>query len=395
MTGKGARATAVAVASRTDVRARGTSSGQAARRDTPLYRHGLVIGRFYPPHAGHHHLIRTAAAACEKVTVIVAASQTESISMDDRVAWVRAEHAGDLTVTVVGTPCDAPVDLASRPVWAAHQAIIEATLRLVGDPNVSAFFSSEAYGDELAAHFDAVHVLVDRDRCAYPISGTACRSDLYGVWDLLPAATRAGLTTRVVVVGAESTGTTTVSRALAERFRARGGVFSRTQWVAEYGRAWSQDKLESLQVVRPDATVAELTWTGPEFACIAEGQSEREEFLARGGSPLLVCDTDAFATRVWERRHLGVDSRWAEQAPVPRHDVYLVTDHHDVPFVRDRLRDGEHLRTDMTRWLIDALVTSGRSWVLLTGSLDERVDLAERIADQLLRHRATFARPLR
>jgi len=34
-------------------------------------RHGLVIGKFYPPHAGHHLLVRTAARACERVTVIV------------------------------------------------------------------------------------------------------------------------------------------------------------------------------------------------------------------------------------------------------------------------------------------------------------------------------------
>ena len=27
-----------------------------------MNRHGLVIGKFYPPHAGHHHLVRMAAA---------------------------------------------------------------------------------------------------------------------------------------------------------------------------------------------------------------------------------------------------------------------------------------------------------------------------------------------
>jgi hypothetical protein len=66
-------------------------------------------------------------------------------------------------------------------------------------------------------------------------------------------------------------------------------------------------------------------------------------------------------------------------APQPR-PVYLVTDHIDVPFVQDGLRDGEHIRADMTRWFLDALTVTGRSWVLLTGSLDDRVDLA--VADR-------------
>lgn len=68
------------------------------------------------------------------------------------------------------------------------------------------------------------------------MSGSACHADLAGNWDLLGGPARAGLAAHVVVLGAESTGTTTVSRALAQRYRDRGGVWSRTGWVPEYGR---------------------------------------------------------------------------------------------------------------------------------------------------------------
>lgn len=43
--------------------------------------HGLVIGKFYPPHAGHHLLVRTAARTCRQVTVVVMAAFTESIPL--------------------------------------------------------------------------------------------------------------------------------------------------------------------------------------------------------------------------------------------------------------------------------------------------------------------------
>ena len=45
------------------------------------FRHGLLIGKFYPPHLGHHAAIRRAAAECERVSVLVMASAAESIAV--------------------------------------------------------------------------------------------------------------------------------------------------------------------------------------------------------------------------------------------------------------------------------------------------------------------------
>lgn len=41
------------------------------------YGHGLVIGTFCPPHAGHHHLVRTAEDRCSALTVLVCAAAGE------------------------------------------------------------------------------------------------------------------------------------------------------------------------------------------------------------------------------------------------------------------------------------------------------------------------------
>jgi NadR type nicotinamide-nucleotide adenylyltransferase len=358
------------------------------------YRHGLIVGKFYPPHAGHHYLIRTAARWCDKLSVIVAASQVESISLAERVAWMREEHAVDGNVQIIGVLDDAPVDYESPQAWAAHNAVFDAALRWNGDDRIDAVFSSEKYGDDLAAHYGAVHIEVDRARLEYPVSGTACRDDLAAMWSYLAPATRAGLTARIVAVGAESTGTTTVSRALVERFRARGGIWTQTRWVAEYGRERSQQKLDALRASNPSTELEGVTWTGDDFAHIAATQTQHEDAAARAGSPLLVCDTDAFATQVWERRYRGKQSRYAAAVAVPHHDVYLVTDDADVPFVQDGLRDGEHIRADMTCWFLDALTASGRSWVLLTGSLDDRVEQAVAVTENILRRRSTFTEPL-
>ena len=109
---------------------------------------------------------------------------------------------------------------------------------------------------------------------------------------------------------------------------------------------------------------------------------------------MLFCDTDAFATTVWERRYLGSGNGRAWSAVPDRHALYLLTDHEGVPFVQDGLRDGEHIRAEMTGWFTEALTATGRSWTLLTGTLDERVRLAELVIDQALRVRAQFGTPI-
>lgn len=368
-----------------------------------LFRHGLVVGKFYPPHIGHHHLIRVAASRCAKVTVVVAGSHAESIPLSDRVSWLRDEHADTPSVEFVGIRDDAAIDYASPHAWAAHNAIFDAALRSGGNVDVDAVFSGEPYGDELAEHHDATHVFVPRDtyltnearHAPVLTSGTACRADLAGMWDALAPATRAGLTLRVVFVGAESTGTTTVSRELAGRVRARGGIWERTQWVPEYGRQRSREKLDQLRSRDSGATMASVAWSGEDFLLIARKQAQMEEAAARAGSPLLIADTDAFATQIWERRYLGETSRWAAAVELPAAPrIYLVTDHQGVAFEQDGLRDGEHIREDMTTWFIDELTRTERSWVLLTGSVHERMDMAEEVVNRMLDHQMTFAPPL-
>jgi hypothetical protein len=47
----------------------------------------------------------------------------------------------------------------------------------------------------------------------------------------------------------------------------------------------------------------------------------------------------------------------------------------------------------MTEWFADALTAAGHSWALLTGTLEDRVALAMRTADQVLARRLAFTTP--
>lgn len=350
------------------------------------YGHGLLIGKFYPPHLGHHAGIRTAAAQCRQFTVLVMAAAVETIPLEQRVAWLREEHHDDSSIRVIGIRCDAPTDITDEQVWTAQVVLMRAALRAADAPAVDAVFCGDDYGDELARRFGAAAVRLDRYG-----SSSAVRADLAAHWKKLASGTRAGLTTRVVVVGAESTGTTTVAQQVARHYAGRGGVWSETQCVAEYGREYTE-----IQQHRQGVGISELGWHQEDFDVIAAEQTRREELAAHMGSPLLVCDTDAFATALWERRYLGSlarrDQRWTR---VPPRAAYLITDHHGVPWEDDGWREGDlDMRAAMTGWFIDELTRAGHSWVMLTGELNERISLALRTIEPLLDLRARFGEPL-
>jgi NadR type nicotinamide-nucleotide adenylyltransferase len=354
-----------------------------------VYRHGLVVGKFYPPHAGHHRLIGVAAAGCARVSVVVAPSSGESVPLGLRLAWLREVHAGDAHVRFVGVHDDHPVDYGDPAVWDAHCAVFRAA---IGDEPVDAVFSSEEYGDELARRFGARHVCVDAGRAVVPVSGTAVRADPVAHWDSLAPPVRAWFVRRIVVVGAESTGTTTLARALARRYRLRGGVWARTTWVPEFGRELTVRKLAALRAARPEATAFDLTWERADFVEVAREQNAAEDAAARSGSPVLFCDTDAFATAIWEERYLGSSSA-PVRAAARRPDLYLLTADVGVPFADDGLRDGEHLRPWMTDRFRGELARRNLPWVEVTGPYRDRLRTAVTVCDELLASGWAFVPP--
>jgi len=231
---------------------------------------------------------------------------------------------------------------------------------------VDAVFTSDAYGEELARRLRATWVRVDAGRTERPVSGTAIRADLAGHWGELSAAVRTHLAARVVVLGAESTGSTTLSLALADKLGAA--------WVPEYGREYCVD--------RPGGMDAQ--WVPAEFELIAEAQFGLEREASRcTPTPLVVCDTDALTTALFYERYLGeLPPRIMTRVRANLPALYIVTGD-EIPWVQDNTRDGERIRHAMQQRFRDTLATLGVPWVEVRGSVEERLaaalDAIERI----------------
>ena len=312
------------------------------------FNRGLVIGKFYPPHRGHKYLIEVAKSQCEDLTVIICWKPNETISGRLRASWLQKIHP-DVHVMVIEDDKLADDDSAS---WAAY------TVALLGY-TPDAVFTSEAYGDPYASFMGTVHVLVDLTRTHIPISATIVRKDPLASARYLEPCVRAHFARRVCVLGAESTGTTTIARSLGEHYK--------TVWIPEYGRMYSEGKLKAGK---------EAEWRSEEFLFIAHQQAALEDALAESSNGLVICDTDPFATSVWHERYLGKPLPALDTYAVDRsYALYIVTGD-EIPFVQDGTRDGEHVRHDMHKRFIEKLIQYKKPFVVVSGDPDQRLKAA-------------------
>jgi nicotinamide riboside kinase len=138
-----------------------------------------------------------------------------------------------------------------------------------------------------------------------------------------------------------------------------------------------------------------LVWTSDEFALIARAQNSLEEAAGRGGGPVVICDTDAFATSLWHERYLGArspDLEVLERPPARR--LYLLTHAADVVFAQDGIRDGERIRSWMTDLFEKRLRERGMRWQWLRGGRAERLEAALAAVRALARDGWELAPPL-
>jgi HTH-type transcriptional repressor of NAD biosynthesis genes len=325
---------------------------------------GVVIGKFLPPHAGHSYLIETACARVERVLVIVCSRPDDLIPAATRADMLRELHPA---TTVVVTPDDIPDtdSEATSRAWAARTLALSAGAFGRG-PDVA--FTSENYGRRYARHLGARHVAVDPARSSFPISGTAVRRDPWAAAEFLAPCVLAWFVRRVCVVGAESTGTTTLCRDLARHYGC--------DWVPEYGRQFCAER------------GGNIDWSSTDFEHIAcrqlsdEAAAARE--AARTGSRLLVCDTDALATAVWHERYLGTRSAAVERLAAGRSYALYILTGDDIPFVQDGTRDGEHLRSWMTARFRRVLAAQTTPWIEVRGGRMERLAAAGERIDAIL-----------
>lgn len=165
----------------------------------------------------------------------------------------------------------------------------------------------------------------------------------------------------VAILGAESTGKTTLCRDLAAHFG--------SPWVPEYMRTYLQAKWDNEQ----------LTCTWDDLLPIAQGQIDLENKLAKQAAQLpddnryLFCDTSLFELMVYSKWYYGDCPEALSQAALTHHyDLILLTEV-DIPWVADDLRDSPHQREDISAYFASQLTLHNKDFQRIGGDRGQRV----------------------
>ena len=194
-----------------------------------------------------------------------------------------------------------------------------------------------------------------------------------------PAATRASPPALcIAIVGAESTGKTSLAASLAQRLAV--DTRRRVAWVSEALRDWCEQ--------------AGRTPHAHEQAPILRAQHERID-AALAAHEIVVCDTTALMTAVYS--HLIFNDRSLEEraALLHRRSVSLtLLTALDLPWVSDGLqRDGPHVREPVDTALRSLMQAHGIAYSVVGGAGDARLQQAIAALAPLLRSDASAPGP--
>lgn len=344
----------------------------------PRYRLGLVVGKFAPLHLGHEWLIAQAAQQCERL-LILSYTKPEFVHCDvpARRRWLAQRFPQHETLVIDDDGLrEMCLDRGIAPEAiprneqddATQQAFLAWLVHDVLERRPDAMFCSEAYGppaasvlsDALGQHVQAI--VVDRLRQHMPISASRIRQDPHGQARWMAPEVRAAFISRIVLLGGESSGKTSLAEALAAHFE--------TTWVAEYGRElWEQQS--------GHLSEADLLRIGRE-------QVRREEAGLLSASRMLFCDTSPLTTLGYSHWMFGhADPLLRALAERPYDRVILCRP--DFPFVQDGTRRDEAFRLSQHDWYRQRLSALPNQALVLEvgGSLAQRVlSVVEWLADE-------------
>lgn len=319
-------------------------------------RRGLTLGKYAPLHKGHQFVIETALAEVDELIVLVYdAPETTNIPLRVRADWIRELYP---SVHVIEA-WDGPAEVGYTPeIKRSHEAYVLHTLGLAG---ITHFYSSEFYGEHMSAALGAVDRRVDADRTAVPISGTAIRRNPYASRAYLDPRVYRDLIANIVLLGAPSTGKTTLAAALAETYG--------TVWMPEYGREyWETHQIE--RRLSPEQLVE-----------IAEGHLAREDARLGQADRYLFTDTNAMTTYIFSLYYHGYAlPRLADLAmmAMSRYDLVLVCDT-DIPYDDTWDRSGDGNRQLFQRQILADLHMRKTPYLVLTGDLATRMATVKQV----------------
>ena len=309
---------------------------------------------------GHKALVEFGASHCDELTVLVCASSKEAIPGTVRSQWILEAFLFNRNIKVVTYQYDESVlpntSESSRDVsriWAKEFS------RLL--PDMYIVSTSEPYGEFVAKYMGVHHISFDNDRSSVSISGSDLRESLHENWDFLPNSVKSYFQKKVVILGTESVGKSTLTNHLSIQFK--------SSVDSELGRD-----------VIPDSK----SFSVDQLRQIAEGHAQNINDATRQLQPLIIVDTDIHITQSYAKHTFGEYLDFTESLyDSNRADLYLYLNK-NIPYIQDGTRLDENERNKLDISHRDTLRHFGVEFKELTGTYEERNNKAYELVEELV-----------
>ncbi|KYP14466.1 AAA family ATPase [Flavihumibacter sp. CACIAM 22H1] len=313
---------------------------------------GLVLGKFYPLHIGHIALINFAALHCDELTVLICASDLESIAGTLRKAWLDetfSNHPAIQPVLLTYKEAELPnSSVSSREIAAVWANKIRTVF-----PDIGVIISSEPYGAYLAEQLNCTYHLFDIERKQVPVSSTLIRNNPLRYWDYIAVAARPFFCKKICLSGTESTGKSTLAQALAEQYN--------TCYVPEMAR----EIIQETEQCRPEQL--------PEIARLHAATILK---CLPSANRFMFVDTDLRITQSYSKFLFGKEllvEDWILEANQFDCHLYL---NKDAPYIQDGTRLDVDRRNALDRFHRQELNRQQIPFFELSGNWQDRFDRA-------------------
>lgn len=332
-----------------------------------MFQCGLYGGSFNPLHLGHVRCIIAAASQCQRLIVVLSiGDQRDEIDARQRYRWLyqATSKLDNVNLYVIHDDAASKADYGEAS-WQADAALVKA---FAGQP-IDAVFCGSDYGRDSfwsRCYPEAALVTLPRDG----ISSSAIRADPLAHWDWLPPVVRPYYVRKVLIVGGESTGKSTLTANLANYYN--------TNFVPEVGRELSE-RSGTDQLMLP-----------ADFTDILLQHKTGEVEALKHSNRLLFEDTDCLTTLFYLGFLAGPDqapnAALAEAiAGLNTYDLVLFLEP-DVAFVQDGDRSPV-IATDRERYsdqLKQIYRRHGLAGHTISGDYDSRFRQAVSLVDKLI-----------
>lgn len=332
---------------------------------------GLTLGKYAPLHKGHEFVIGTMLREMDEAIVIIYDTPLTPVPLPIRAGWIKKLFPDVIVIEAWNGPNGCPHD---REYEIREEQYI---LGLLGGKKISAFYSSEYYGEHISKALNCIDRRVDESRNVIPVSATLIRKNPFQYRQYMSGTVYRDLIIKVVFLGAMSTGKSTITEELAKRYN--------TSFASEYGR----DYWEKRQIDRRLSFEA--------FDEIAKGHIEREEIAFLSADKYCFVDTNAITTYMFALDYHGDAPKYLTRTAnenYSRYDLFFLCGD-DIPYDNTWDRSGEQKRHVFQKQIAADLNIRRIPYIPLKGDLKTRIRRVDDVLDIFQPYSNIFGRMIK